>query len=129
MDKAENSKFSESVIPGVEVLDGSQSFDRACFDAVPLNIRLVAEHDESGTATGWYTLTADCFTSRIGIDRELPFGVRSQKISLLRAIVADKVVPLYKDALLQVKGIADGESNFALSWDGQLSGPDAGITE
>jgi len=105
----------ERLTDGTELI--GESFDLANEANIPVNIWLGAEEDgETGESTGKYTLIADDYMPRRGSVAIELFKVRADSPEPLRAIVKERIIPLYEVALKALQEIAEGKHDNLYYW-------------
>jgi len=104
-------KFEQTTSSGVEIV-GELSFDEADSLNIPIGLALLEDRDENGNKTGYTLLMADNYQPRRDRIDKGAFAVRSRDPKVLRKIVKEKVVPLYKESFKSVEDIAEGRTDI-----------------
>lgn len=98
----------------LEVIEGASSFETASDTRLPVHIAIFEEEDEeTGEPTGNWALMADgAVTQQDGETSVVEglFGVRSQSLDKVRAVVEEQVLPIYETALEGLSDIAGNPS-------------------
>jgi len=101
-------------IPGAEITKGTLEFNS--FN-IPVNISLYPETDEEGRPTGYYAISTGNYApvnDDLNLDRHM---ARSRDPEVIRAIVRERILPIYETAVEQLKAIADGKADHLHSWE------------